>query len=262
MKKFILNLAEVQELVAHNSYTVSEKQKFLSRCIDGRYENSSDLPALGIPGGDLGDLAIIAAAGNEFGFEVNLQKTSDTLIEFVGGVGNFSFHTDSHAVKNLAAGGCGHIKLITTENEAYKVTKEQAESIKKTAQELKEKGANEVVLHGDHMEGAVLVVRGDYGIKPQYELQTDEGGIKKVQVFIFHRTLVDSRHKELSQKLIENKAVKLFENQDAEYLYEVLSEETDNHLFETARHLAKNLRIFEVNFKNNGEYEVKEVGIV
>lgn len=261
MQKMVLDISQVQALVLENKYKVNPARKFISRCIDGRYENSSDLPALAIAGADLGEIAIVVAAGNEFGFSVDLQKTTDVLVEIVGGVKNFNFHTDSHADIKIPAGGCGHIKQASTDTEAYKLTEDQVKSLSDIAKKLKEKGANETLLHGDHQEGAVISVKGSYGILPQYDLSVD-GRAQKVQTFVFHKTLVDERHKVLAKKLIEEKAVELFNGLDEEYLYEVISEETENHLFETAKRLAKDLGIFEVNFKDDGSFEVKEIGKV
>lgn len=261
MPKIILDKTQVQELIFNNRYKINSEKKFLSRCIDGRYENNPDLPTLAIAGADLGEIAVVVSAGNDFGFSVDMQKTVDVLIEMIGGVKNFNFHTDSHADANIPAAGCGHIKQASIDISAYKLTEEQVKSLGEIAVKLKNKGANEVVLHGDHQEGAVLLVTGNYGVMPQGEVDV-EGSIQKVQVFVFHKTLVDERHKVLAKKLIEKKAVELLDGLDDQYLYQAISEVTDTHLFETAKRLAKGLPIYEVNFKDDGGFEVKEIGIV
>lgn len=261
MPKIILDKTQVQELIFNNRYKVNAEKKFVSRCIDGRYENSSDLPALAIAGADLGEVAVIVSAGNDFGFSVDLQKTVDVLIDIVGGVKNFNFHTDSHADAKIPAAGCGHIKQVSVDNNAYKLTEEQVESLGKIAVNLKKKGANEIVLHGDHQEGAVFLVTGYYGVMPQGEVDV-EGSMLKVQTFVFHKTLVDERHKVLAKKLIEKKAVELLNGLDDQYLYQAISEVTETHLFETVKRLAKGLPIYEVRFKDDGGFEVKEVGVV
>ena len=40
------------------SYTVDDEIVNKSRCLCGTYDNVSDLPALAIPGGDFGEVAI------------------------------------------------------------------------------------------------------------------------------------------------------------------------------------------------------------
>ena len=261
MQKMTLDSSHVQYFILENRYEIDPERKFISRCIDGRYEDSLNLPALAIAGADLGDLAVVAAAGNEFGFDLNFEKAAEVLTELVGGIKNFSFHTDSHADSKIAAGGCGHIKQINLNKEAYNLTQDQVKSLRKIAEDLKKKGANQPLLQGEHQEGAVFIVKGNYGILPQYDLKVD-GKTLRVQAFVFHKTLVDERHRQLAKKLIEEKAVQLFNGLDDQYLYEVISEVTEDHLFETMKRLAKGLRIFEVNFESDGGFKVEEIGIV
>ena len=122
---------------------------------------------------------------------------------------------------------------------------------------MEKKGAKETVLEGDHQEGAVLIVRGNYGVLPKYVLE-DESKRILVEVFVYQATLSDSRHRVLSKKLLENKAVELFPGCDEEYLYEVMIEMAENHLFETANRLAKGLPIFTVEFQSDGTFSIEQ----
>lgn len=108
-------------------------------------------------------------------------------------------------------------------------------------------------------EGAVLQVRGVYSVNPLFSVRTERGNIKG-EMFVFHETFTNNKHKILAKKLIENKAVKLFPGCDEEYLYEVLSEVTESHLFETLKRLASGLSMFQVNFENDGSFDIKEMG--
>lgn len=261
MQKIILSTQQIHELVASNRYKVHPDTKSLSRCIDGRYENSDSLPALAIPGADLGEIMVVLAAGNDYGFDVDAEKTVKVLTEIVGGMKNLSFHTDSHANPKQAAAGCGHVKQALLDPEAYKLRSKQVSFIQNLSNKLRESGANETKLHGEHEEGAVLMIEGNYGIMPQYMVETDAGQ-KKAEVFIFHRTLTDQRRRLFANKLVENNAVKLYNGCDAEYLYEVLSNMTDEHLFETSTKLAKGLPIYGIIFDENGGFKVKEMETV
>jgi hypothetical protein len=73
---------------------------------------------------------------------------------------------------------------------------------------------------------------------------------------------VNERHRLIAKKLIEERAVKFFPDCDEEYLFEALSETTENHLFETLKRLASGLPIFEVGFENDGSFKIKEMGKV
>lgn len=253
-----LTIDEVINLVKTNSYEVTEKNKLLSRCIDGRYENSDNLAPIGFPGGDIGVLVVIIAAANNFGFEIDLQKAYQSLIEVIGGKKNFGLHTDSHADLKKIASGCGHFKQINLDSKAYNLTKEQVDFIYKKIAEVKKSGAKEIILHGDHLEGAVLLVYGDS--KSVMNQFTVKG--KTIQVFVFHQTLANLRNKLLATKLVENKAVKLSSGLDEDYLYTALSEVTEVHLMETAKRLAKGLPIYKAAFEDDGQTEIKEMGVV
>ena len=79
MTKFILNKEQIGELILQNKYQVDPEKKFVSRCIDGRYENKKDLSALAFPGADAGEMALILATANSYGFQVNLNKAYQSL---------------------------------------------------------------------------------------------------------------------------------------------------------------------------------------
>jgi hypothetical protein len=256
MTKIKLNSSQIQFLIKENSYEVDEKNKFFSRCIDGRYKNSPNLPALAIPGADLGELAMILAASNSFGFEVDKEKAFESLVEVVGGVKKFAYHTDSH--HGGLALGCGHFGQMVKDFVAYNLQKKDIKFLEEKLKFLKKEGVLPTVLEGNHDEGAILIVKGNFGIFPRFIIETEEGQ-KEVSTFVYQKTLVDERHRILAKKLIEDKAVKLFDNLDEEYLYEVLSEEGEIHLLETLNRLASDLPLFEVIFDNSGRFSLKSL---
>ena len=256
MTKIKLNSSQIQLLVKENRYQVDEKNKFFSRCIDGRYKNNSKLPALALPGGDLGDLALIIACSNDFGLEIDYEKVFQSLIKVIGGIKNFSYHTDSH--HGGLALGCDHFGQMLKDFVAYNLQKKDIQFLEEKLRFLKKEGVLPTVLEGNHDEGAILIIKGNFGIFPRFIIETDEGK-KEVSVFVYQQTLVDKRHRVLVKKLIEDKAVKLFDNLDEEYLYEVLSEEGEIHLLETLNRLAYDLPLFEVIFDNRGRFSLKSL---
>ena len=260
MQKFTLSKEQLSTLLFENSYEV--KNPLLSRCIDGRYVNSLDLPALAIQGADAGELALIFSTANMCGLTLDMKKALAVLVETVGGVKNIQFHTDSHAEKGKVLAGCGHIKQASIDLESYTITQEQMEFIKTQFAEMKKQGAAETVLHGDHNESAVIFVKGNYGVLPQFKLGREEGN-REGQMFVFHNTFVDARHHILAKKLIESKAFELEGGLEEEYIYSVLFDACENQLMETAKRLAKGLPIFEVIFfESKNRFEVKELGFV
>lgn len=256
MNKTILTLENVDDIVSENKYKVDIKTKFFSRCIDGRYKNTDNLPALAFPGADVGELALIFATANRYGFETKKEKILESFLKVLGGEKNFRLHTDSHADQNTPAGGCGHWKQINLEPKAYDLESLQVDFIKKSLNI-----GESVTLHGEHMEGAVLIVKGKYGVYPQHYLETDQGK-KLVEVFIYHQTLVDERHRLLAKELIKNKAVVFKNGEDEEWFYNALSDVAENHLMETAKRLAKGLPIYSVVFEDDGSFKVVEQGMI
>ncbi len=263
MNKIILNKKQIEELIWNNRYRVNPKTKFLSRCIDGRYENQikSNLPALAFPGGDVGELALIYATANNFGLGVDREKVVKTIIEVVGGIKNFGLHSDHHGDSKITASGCGHWKQINLDPLAYNLKKTQIDFVQKKLKELKKNGANEIILEGEHLEGAVVFIKGNFGIYPRYILELSRGKIE-TEIFVYHQTLVDERHRALAAALLANRAVKLYPGCDEDYLYQALSEMVENHLMETAKRLAKGLPIYSVKFDNEGSFEMEEMGKV
>lgn len=99
MPKLLLNEEQVAKLVLANKYRIDERTEFLSRCIDGRYQNEKGLPALAMPGADAGELAVILAMANIYGLEVTREKVFKCLVDIVGGIKNLRLHTDGHGKK-------------------------------------------------------------------------------------------------------------------------------------------------------------------
>jgi len=248
--KLILSKDQVYEIVSANKYPVSDAGKCISRCSEGQYADSHNLPFLAIPGADLGDLALLRAAGNTYGFDVDLKKVYEVIAELAGGRNNFQVHVE-----------CGHMKQVILDPGAYHLTQNDVTNLEEIAEEAKKNGATEVKLEGDHLEGAIVQIQGPYSLKTRYFLKTDVG-THEVEIFVFHETLVNERHRALAKKLVAEKAVTLFNGLDEEYLYEVLSDTTEDHLMETARRLAKGLPLYLAVFDADGTFELTEMGKV
>ena len=249
-----LQTKNIRNWIKNNTYSVRPSTKFIARCIDGRYKNKKHLPALAIPGGDAGQLAILFATANKNGIKLDIGKAWNAICEIVGGKQNIRFHTDTHARKNKIAGGCGHVKLKSLNPKQYSLTTNQMTLIKKRCKDIFTKyKKSQVELEGDHREGAVLMVRGNYAVYPQHN---------DAQLFIVHLSLIDNRHKELAKLLIKTKAVQLQPNQSLQFLHEALNAMHEKHLMTTAKVLAKGLPIYSAIFKTKTSFKVEKIGKV
>jgi hypothetical protein len=241
---------QIQNLIFTNKYKVEPSQKFLSRCIEGCYEAGKNLHPLSMAGADAGELAILYATANSYGFEINEEKVYATFLEVIGGAQNFSTHE-----------GCTHMKQIRSECGAYSLDPDQLDLISSQISQAEKNGANKTKLKEGGRAEAVIQITGDWSIYPQYHIQTSQGSVP-VLVHVFHKSLTDARHKILATKLIENKAVTLYDDLDDEYLYQVISTQTEDHLFETIKRIASSLPIFDVIFQPNGNYTLEERGLI
>ena len=247
-----LSKDQIQELVYANKYSIDPSKSLLSRCMEGGYVNTDSIHPLAIAGADPGDLAVLYATANAYGFEIHEEKAYKTFLEIIGGPKNFSFHPPAE---------CGHMKELTKDPESYSLDADQVQLINTQIADAEKHGAVKTVLKGKSPEGAVLQISGEWGVYPQFHMATSKGTVP-VQIFMFHKTLADQRHKILSKKLIESKAVTLFDELDNEYLYQVLSSTTEDHFFETIKRIAAGLPMYEAKFESNGNYEIKDLGTV
>ena len=106
---------DLEHLLKKNIYQFDSHSRFISRCIDGRYKNDVSLPSLAMPGADVGEMAVLFATANKFGFEIDGEKAWKTLVEVIGGDENIRFHTDSHAEKNTIMGGTVTLRVARLE---------------------------------------------------------------------------------------------------------------------------------------------------
>lgn len=250
-----LSKSDIEAYTANNAYRISIQNPFISRCVDGRYAFVEDLPACALAGADPGDLAVLYATARIYGFAVDHDLALSTLTKVVGGPKNISLHTDSHAKDQTGAAGCGHMGLIRKNPIPYNLTPEDVEILNTQIATMLKNGATETTLEGDHGEGAVLFVSGAWSVQAQ-SVNGD------TQVFVHHNTLVDNRHKAWAKELVARQAVTLGERLDEEYLYQAMSDVTENHLLQTASVLAKGLPIYAVKFADDGSFSIEEMGSV
>ena len=106
---------------------------------------------------------------------------------------------------------------------------------------------------------AILIIRGGYGVEESHRLQTETGKIL-VKLMVIQQTRRYNRLKTIAKKLVEEKLAELYQGLDDFYLYHVLCETADDLFFENLKKIAKGIPIFEVDFDERGDFEIKEVG--
>ena len=254
MQKY-LDAHHIEELVRRNCYDLDPNSLQESRCICGIYENSSNLPALAIPGGDLGEIAIALASAYSFGFEISYKGLQDSLKEIIG---------NKNRIKSILNYGhdpylCPYLRALNKYPQQYGFGDEAKEQFNELIRDFGiSKDRLIIEPFKSKNEQALIILQGSKGIYPRYVFETDYGRWES-SVLIYQKTLVNLRHKALSKKLVEKRDVKLFKGLDEEYLYEVISEMTDTHLFETLQHIDSALPIYSVTVPENNDIDIKKL---
>ncbi len=184
-----MNLEQIRTFVEECGYPITEGDT-RSCCVDGRVTESDAKTPAARPGGNAGDsmTAIGALRRLEVADIHSLyRKVFDTSVRVGGGPKQVWFHTDTHAPnagepEEIIARGCGHLRHAGNDPEAYGLVHEDMTAIFAYLVSLREQGATEVVLQGDHAESAVLVVDSDtIGVR-----HGDDTG---QQAFVYHARL-------------------------------------------------------------------------
>ncbi|MDQ3018902.1 MAG: hypothetical protein M3Q64_03465 [bacterium] len=230
-----------------------------SRCVDGRYSGDEDFPMISKPGGDVGDLMVAFAALKSLHIDLENEQVLAAVVDSVGGVENFQFHTDDHAEHDDAGTGmgCGHLKKATLEPGSYGLNEAQTKFIVEELPKLLAAGAHQEVLHGDHQESAVIVVDSEeYGLKPL--VQTADG---LQEAFVYQKTL----HAQQMDVLVRNMQEKLAaagKVVESAELIKAFGDAFESQLGATLERLALGLNVYVVSISETGEIEVTEAGTV
>lgn len=241
----------IEEFVGRNVYSVLPSEQNASRCIDGRYEGR--VPPLAKSGADAGDLMISCAAFSKLGIDPASKwyEILQAVLDTVGGVKKFRFHTDEHAEGEGA--GCGHLKKALEDPDPYKLSRESMELIFEELKNLKQQGAREDVLQGPHREKAVLLITSrTHSVSPRI----DEGGTSN-EVFVLHATLLKTRMDLLAEHLLPI-VRQSRQEMGKQKLQSALLEAANLQANVTVGKLAPHLPVFSVTIRHDGSFSIHE----
>jgi hypothetical protein len=232
-----LTKEQAEEFVTNNLYE-SKANPFWARCFSSDYSNDPNLPALSLPGGDIGQMAILIAASTTYGFELNSTKALETLLELIGGKKNSTFN----CLKEHGLELCKYFKYLIEHGQDYGLDEQGQKELLKLSKQLglpnkfkSESTKNDV--------NACIIIEAEQALFPNYTY--DSGyGVLNAKILVFQKTHVDRRNRELSNLLVKNDSVKLFSGLDSNYLYQILSEMTESHLFQSIKHRDLQLPIY------------------
>ncbi len=235
--------------MVENTYEVTPECQHAVRCVDGNYPNERNLPAVTFPGGDLGVLAMIYASAQSYGFEIDSNRVTNTLLEISGGIDNFSCYKSSNP--SSLSEMIPFYSDVELDDSLQQSLIQVAEEVQKKSRVLHEQPA-------ESAENALVTIKGIAGLYPQASLDT-EYGTKHIQVYVQQQTLLDARNKRIAQLLLENNAITLFEGCDQEYLYEVFAEMSDYCFYYGLQKEIKQIPLYTVHFTDLAHFEIQEM---
>ena len=240
-----------------------------ARCIDGRSKPGS--PAVSMAGGDAGLLAIALAATNRLRSKASVvisdMDVLTSVFSTIGGKDQFQYHTDEHA-EHSGGDGCGHCRLMKENPSVYGMSSDQADFFASTLREIRADGIEPVVLEGEHLERAVMLVQYVENLETKQPPNEENSQDAKVwvldshseidpeQAFVYQADLVVCRLKKLAHEMAATAQGGITESE----ILDVLEDVEQTQLAQTVSVLAPALPKFKVFVEvGTGAFEVASV---
>lgn len=241
-----MNLEEAQTFVEMNSKQLNEYNR-QSRCISGRYELLNIFPMVAKPGADAGDVMAAFGALNLLSVTLPIETVINAVVTVVGGIDNFRFHTDDHTEPTDVGAGCSHLNLAKTNPESYGITQDQIDALFFQLPALVEQGAQQLVLHGDHSEQAVIIIDSEYyGVTPLVRL-----GPTVRAAYVYHKTLHTQQLDKLVKLLQEALAAQGQAIEDFA-IRKAVDDAFGKQMAETIKQIAAGLSVYTANIDEQG----------
>ncbi len=249
MKTYLTD-SQVEELINNNLYHYAGNI-FRARCFSADYSNSPELPVLSMPGGDIGQIAILIAASSTYGFELNITPAVNILLKLTEGKENSTFK----ALKEHPLELCHYVYSLLKHSNDYGLDEQGKIELLRVSEGLGlPKEFN--LLESENHENACVIIEAEDGLLPNYTF--DSGyGVLNAKILVFHKTYIDKRNRELCNLWVKNDAVKMFSGLDADYLYQIMSEMTELHLFQTLKLRDPQLPLYSASVLPNNKVSVK-----
>ncbi len=249
MNQFFINSNQLSHLIINHRQKI-KSNTYTCSCFDVYLEKTLKTP-LFIPGGDLGQIAILFSAANSFGFEINKEKLLAIYFEFLKGQNNFFLERN-----------CYYLNLLKNQPEKFQLEEKDIKFLEEIVNTINQK-PSQSVFQKDNCPQGVIMIKGYETIPSRsfLKIKTVEGE-KMIEIFliIFQQTLFEERQKILAKKLFQEKVVKLFPNLNEEYLAMSLIETGEEHFYFYINNYAKNLPLYQVFFKKDLQFEIKDFG--
>ncbi len=250
MNDHYLSEEEVLSIVKGNTYTVDMDMRLRSRCMSTSNYPESAYPAVSLPGGDLGDLAILYASADYYGFSVDYDAALSSLVELIDGDKNLTFSQAQFDIYGIS----NYYYYIFKNYENFELSRESREKLSEHFEKFSGRTVAGLSTSSQKASAAIFFTSSE-GLSSTYKVKKREG-VSEGHLYVLHKSFVDERHKLWVEKLLRKGVVELYEGLDAEYLYEVLSEMTDRHMLETLRNFDLQVPIFGISEVTPGNFQI------
>lgn len=237
-----------QELISNWVFRI--QYPYQSVCIDWRYPSRDFEVGVSIPGADLGDLAVLIAFFNSQKFDIPKQDILDCMLEVIGGIRKFSFHTDDHHLKKDYKNSsvddciwCWHLLCELKQPRDYNLTEDDTNFLVNVLEWLEKLWSRNEVLYGKHLEEAVLIINSEkYSVYHSFLDNNQE----LRQFFVFTPDTIKLRHSFFIEKFFQKWLITW--NYNKNKIIRNLNQMVQSHLQKTASILAKDKPIYNIYF--------------
>lgn len=157
--------------------------------------------------------------------------------------------------------GCGHIRLMLQDPDEYGIRGPLVESVLRSIARLWWEGVPDLtftMLEGEHEEAAVLVVRLEEEVWEGSRVPLVSPAGAGRQVFVNHADVMSFLRRTYAGHHLRGHGPVRVETSRAEDLTKAIDELGTRQLLATVGHLASALPIYEVLFRRDGRFEVRE----
>ncbi len=220
----------ITEFIEKNKLPIKQAENKTIGCIEYSKTNFK----LRFPGGCFGIISVFLAGSYLYGFRLDLPSFQKLL------------PTSTHPEN------CFHVKELLKRPNEFKLNKTDLEKINNLLEKPRTKTIKEKVL---------FIIYGSFTLKGGLTIETYEGK-EQVRALMINLDDIIEFIKNLCQKAVENRAIKLQFNLGVDYLTQVMLDLFQDHLWQSVVKHYKGIPIYKVAFSSSGKYKITEFGKV
>ncbi len=233
----MLTKSQLREFIKTNAFEINKAQPGVG-CI----EFSQNPKKVAFPGGDIGIISLFLSSATIYGFDLKRQE--------------FLKMYQKETVSPLSCEkDCFYTKNIISNPERFFLQRSDIEFLKEIQKKcLLEKAQKQ-------KEEVFFLIKGNAFVYQKFKIRENER-TKTVFALAINIDTTTNFVKKICKQAFEEKIITLRFGLDIEYLSEVVLETLENHLWQSVVNHYKGIPIYQVRFKTENNFEIKEMGNV